>query len=120
MVDDDPEMNQAVERLLKAAGFSVTTFASAEALLRANAHHTAACLILDIHLPGLSGFELHEQLLLSNPSLPPVIFVTAYDEESSRQNARAAGAAGFFTKPFPGLSLVSTINRAIDERIHHG
>src|SRR5690349_21840911 len=109
VVDDDPAMNQAVERLLRAAGFSVSTFSSPEELLRANVHATAACLILDVHLPGFSGFELHRRLRATDAVLPPVIFVTAYDEEISRQNARMAGAAGYFPKPFSGRMLVSTI-----------
>ena len=97
----------------------MSTFSSPEELLRANIHSTAACLILDVHLPGFSGFELHRRLRALSEVLPPVIFVTADDEESSRQNARAAGAVGYFPKPFSGRTLVWTITNAINERSGH-
>src|SRR5262245_8811747 len=115
VVEDDPGMNQAIERLLNAAGFRAVTFPSAEALLQAGAATTAACLVLDIHLQGLSGFELHRRLAMSCAP-PPVIFITAYDEEAARQNAIQAGAIGYFTKPFSGRTLISAIAKAIEPK----
>ena len=112
VVEDDPGMNQAIQRLLKAAGFRAVTFSSAEAFLQAGAASTAACLVLDIQLPGLSGFELHRRLAMSSVP-PPVIFITAHDEEVMRQNAIQAGASGYFTKPFSGRSFVAAIANAI-------
>jgi len=115
VVDDDPGMNKAIERLLTAAGFRAVTFPTAEAVLEAGSALTAACLVLDIHLPGLSGFDLHRRLEESGRP-PPVIFVTAYDEESARENAIQAGARGYFTKPFSGRSLLSAIAKAIETK----
>ncbi len=113
LVEDDAGMNQAIERLLNAAGFRAVTFSSAEALLQAGAAATAACLVLDINLPGLSGFELHRRLAMSCTP-PPVIFITAYDEETSRRDAIQAGASGYLTKPFSGRSLVLAITKAVE------
>jgi FixJ family two-component response regulator len=110
-VDDDPGMNRAIGRLLKAGGFPVTTFASAEELLEAGAARTAACLLFDIHLPGLSGFELYDRVRQTG-SESPVIFITAYDEPSSQVRANVAGAAGYFAKPFSGHALLDAIRLA--------
>ena len=112
VVDDDAEMNQAIKRLLNAAGFSALTFESAEALLGAGMVASASCLVLDVHLPGLSGFELHRKLREKGFAVP-VIFITAYDDPGSRAQARDAGAIGFFTKPFPGQSLLAAILKAL-------
>jgi FixJ family two-component response regulator len=112
VVDDDAGMNQAIERLLNAAGFRTLTFSSGEALLQSGAAASAACLVLDIHLPGLSGFDLCRRLLQEGIALP-VIFITAYDDPDSQIQAKRAGAVALFTKPFPGQSLVAAITRAL-------
>ena len=109
-------MNQAIERLLTAAGFRAVTFTSAEALLEAGIVHRAACLVLDIHLPGLSGFELNRRLV-ENGTRPPVIFVTAYDEPESQAEAIEAGAIAYFIKPFSGKTLVTAITRALEPKM---
>lgn len=111
MVDDDAEMNQAIKRLLNAAGFSALTFESAEALLGAGMAANASCLVLDVHLPGLSGFELHRKLKEKGFAIP-VIFITAYDDPGSQAQAKDAGAIALFTKPFPGKSLLTAIFNA--------
>jgi FixJ family two-component response regulator len=112
VVDDDDGMNQAIRRLLSAAGFRALTFASAEALLEAGTAAQAACLVLDIHLPGLSGFELHRRLIQNGIGLP-VVFITAYDDPDSLQQARTAGAIAYLTKPFSGQSLLTAIAGAV-------
>jgi FixJ family two-component response regulator len=112
VVDDDPGMKQAMERLLNAAGFCVESFASAEALLQSGKAETATCLILDVHLPGLSGFDLNQRLRQTG-CRTPVVFITAYDEADSRTRAQTDFALGYFVKPFPGQSLLSAISRAI-------
>ena len=79
VVEDDAGMKKAIERLLRAAGFQPVSFASAEELLQTEAVDAAACLVLDIHLPGLSGLELGRRLVRSGrPKL--VIFITGQDE----------------------------------------
>jgi FixJ family two-component response regulator len=112
VVEDDASMSQALERILRLGGFAPRTFASAEALLAAGDAAGAACLVLDVHLPGLTGFELRERLARSG-SCTPVIFITAHDEPGSRQRAERAGAAAFLTKPFSGHALVDAVARAV-------
>jgi FixJ family two-component response regulator len=114
VVDDDAEMNQAIQRLLNAAGFRAITFHSAEALLEAGAAATAECLILDVHLPGLSGFELRRKLLNQGGAKPPVIFITAYDHPDSEALALDSGAIAYFRKPFCGQSLLTAISKALE------
>ena len=112
MVDDDAEMGQAIERLLSAAGYRTTTFQSAEALLEQEAAVRADCFILDIHLPGISGFELQQRLALRG-DVAPVIFITAYDDLAAREQAQATGAVALFAKPFRGQPLLAAIAGAL-------
>ena len=112
VVDDDAGMNQAIERLLNAAGFHALMFSSADALLESGAAASAECMVLDIHLPGLSGFELRQRLAREGVVLP-VIFITAYDDPDSHAQAKRAGAIAYFTKPFPGQHLVAAITKAL-------
>lgn len=110
VVDDDASMNQAIERLLTAAGWTALTFASAEALLDSGAAQTASGFIFDIHLLGLSGFALQEKLQQAGVTAP-VAFITAHDLEWVKKQAERAGAMGYFVKPFNGRSLIETLDR---------
>jgi FixJ family two-component response regulator len=112
VVDDDRSMNQAIKRLLLAAGFTVETFQSAEALLESDAAENAGCLVLDMRLPGMSGFEL-QQRLKQKGAERPVIFITAHDLPSSQEQASKAQAVAYLPKPFPGLSLMSAVADAL-------
>jgi FixJ family two-component response regulator len=108
VVDDDVSMSQAIERLLAAAGLKSHTFGSAEALLASGEAADAALLILDIQLPGISGLELHRQLIAAGIS-PPVIFITAQDRPETRRMAIHSGASAYLTKPFNGSELIGAI-----------
>jgi FixJ family two-component response regulator len=108
IVDDDPAMRQAVGRLCGAAAFSSRCFSSAEDLLASAALDEAGFLILDIHLPGLSGFELHERLLILGIELP-VVFITGQDHLINREKARKAGAVAYLTKPFAAAELIAAL-----------
>lgn len=112
LVDDDASMSSALERMLRIAGYAPVTFASAEAALGTGRACQAACLVLDVNLPGLTGFELYERLRRDG-SPPPVIFITAYDEPEGRAQAGKAGAVAYLAKPFSGNELVAAIARAI-------
>jgi FixJ family two-component response regulator len=111
IVEDDAGMKKAIERLLRAAGFRPVSFASAEELLQTKAADSAACLVLDIHLPGLSGLELR-RLLITSGRLKPVIFITGQDQEPLRDEARRLGCA-YFRKPFEGSALLAAIRAAV-------
>jgi DNA-binding response OmpR family regulator len=113
VVEDDASMGRAIERILRAEGFAAFVFASAEAALEANAAASADCLILDIHLPGMSGFDLHRRLALSGQETP-TIFMTARDEPAVRDEAQKLGGAGSYVpKPFSGSALLDAVGRAL-------
>jgi FixJ family two-component response regulator len=112
IVDDDSGMCQALARLLRAAGFLPLTFISGEAFLAAQAQESAVCVVLDLHLPGLSGFDVRRQLAESEPGLP-VILITAQDEEAVRREAQQAGFAAYLRKPFPKEALLDAIKLAL-------
>lgn len=113
VVDDDDGLRLAFERLLNAAGFRAETFASAESLLQSEAADRATCLVFDIHLPGLSGFELRRELVRTGCTRPPVIFITGHDVPAAREQAEALGAAAYLPKPFAGRALVEAVARAV-------
>ena len=112
VVEDDAGMSKAIGRLLRAAGCHAVLFPSAEALLGTDAADAASCLVLDIHLPGLSGFELRRRLTTSGHE-PPVIFITAHDEPSTRHEAEGLGCTAYFRKPFDGNALLEAIRLAL-------
>jgi FixJ family two-component response regulator len=111
-VEDDASISQAFERILHAGGFEVVAFASAEAALEAGALATAACLVLDIRLPGMCGLELLRHLVRGGSNVP-VIIVTAHDEPAIRKEAEDLGVKSFLVKPFPGLLLLDAVARAL-------
>jgi FixJ family two-component response regulator len=112
IIDDDASLLRALSRLLAAAGFIVTAFASAEDFLGDAQRIPPACLVLDIHLGGLSGFELQERLVRQGESIP-VVFITAHDEAAARARASRAGAVAYLCKPFDQEALIEAIDRAI-------
>ena len=111
VVEDDAGVSKALERLLNAEGFRVETFSSAELLLASGTAREAACLILDVNLPGLSGFDLCKRLVATD-ACRPAIFITAYDTPAYRREAQDARAVAFFTKPVSGRRLVGAIREA--------
>ena len=112
VVEDDAGMSKAIARLLRAAGFQPVSFGSAEELLQTEAVDSAACLVLDIHLPGLSGLELG-RLLIGSGRAKPIVFITGQDEPSLRDEAQGLGCIAYFRKPFDGSALLEAIRRAI-------
>jgi len=110
VVDDNPSMLQGLNRLLSAHGFRVRAFASAETFLEAYVECEADCLLLDIHLGGISGIDLQRQLISSGRELP-VIIMTAIDNETIRQEAFDAGCVGYLKKPFLSKLLIDAIDR---------
>jgi FixJ family two-component response regulator len=112
VIDDDQSLLRAVQRLLVADGFDVETFSSAEDFLEFEHREKANCLVLDIHLGGLTGFELNDRLVASGGRIP-IVFITAHDDAPSREKARRAGAVDYLRKPFDDRSLIGAINRAI-------
>ena len=111
VVEDDEGIRQAIRRLLEVKGFEATLFDSAEALLAAGVASKAQCLVLDIHLPGMSGFDLQRHLAAAGTDLP-VVFITAHDLPRIRERALAS-ADGYLVKPFSSAALVDAVTHAL-------
>jgi len=109
VVEDDDGLREAIEVLLDAAGIKTACYASAEALLAAHAFADALCIISDIKLPEMSGFELLAELRARGNS-PPVIVITAHDAPGVRADAARYGAAAYLAKPFLGTALLAAIS----------
>jgi FixJ family two-component response regulator len=112
IVDDDEPLREALGSVMKAAGFSPRTFASAEKFLACDDCDDTACLVLDVRLPGISGIELQNQLSKTNSRLP-IVFVTAHGDASLRDSLMGAGAAAFLYKPVRSDALLKEIRRAL-------
>jgi FixJ family two-component response regulator len=112
VVDDDDSFARALERLLRASGFEVHTFSSAEAFLAPTTFPPPDCLVLDIQLGGISGLDLLQRLRESG-ILTPVIFVTAHDVPEFREQARQAGCIAYLRKPVGKPALLEAIAKAI-------
>jgi FixJ family two-component response regulator len=113
IVDDDELVRQALESVVKAAGFTTETFGSAEAFLDSIPMNSTTCLILDVRLPGMSGIELQRRLRAKNSGIP-IIFVTAHGDASTRDRAMEDGAAGFLNKPVRRQTLLDAIHAALE------
>lgn len=105
-------MSKAIERILRTGGFRPILFASAEAALSSGVAPAADCLVLDIQLPGMSGFDLYSQVAPVGEQ-PPAIFITAHDEPAVREKAERLGAKSFHPKPFSGRALLDAVNQAM-------
>lgn len=110
IVDDDPSMLGATRDLLDAHGFATRTFTSAEEFLDAAADDID-CLLLDIHLGGMSGIELRRELKISRANLP-VIFMTALDDERTREQALKTECVAYLRKPYSSRQLIEAIEKA--------
>jgi len=112
VVDDDDSFLRAMERRLRAAGIQPVTYSSAEAFLR-DENQTADCLVLDIHLGGMSGLDLRRRLASLGKDTP-VIFVTAHDEPKIREEAQRLGCSAYLCKPVAGALLLEAITKAVN------
>jgi FixJ family two-component response regulator len=108
VVDDDASARQALEMLLISANMEVQAFERAEDLLKCMRREDRACLIADIKMKGLDGLELQQKLAESAIKIP-VIFLTALDSNETRQQAKQAGAVGYFRKPVDDQALLDII-----------
>ena len=116
VVDDDESVREALEDLLHSAGLEVATFASAEEFLGSGHLRTAACLILDLHMPGIGGLELQQRLARDGYRIPTVI-LTAHGDDDARTKALGAGAVAFMPKPFDGEALLRAVEAALKIRL---
>ena len=112
VVDDDESVREALESLLRSAGFKAEVFASAEQFLRSDRAREVDCLIADVRMPGMDGLELQRQLAAGGFRLP-IIFITAHGDELARAQALRAGAVAFLRKPFSEQALLDAIQAVL-------
>lgn len=114
VIDDEVAMCAALESLLSSNGVRVSSYGSAEEFLQAASPDGTSCLILDVNLPGMSGFDLLSHLAHGEWQRIPVIFITAHDDPHGRIRARAlaAGAHAFFAKPLLCEALLDAVSSA--------
>jgi FixJ family two-component response regulator len=112
VIDDDASVRKALLRLLRAAGCSARGFATAEEFLGSDVSYASACLVVDVRMPGMSGLDL-QQALRAEGRAVPIVFITGYDAEGDRARALAAGAVGFFRKPFDERTVLGAVRSAL-------
>ena len=112
VIDDESSLCTSLSRLLRLAGFQPISYLSAEAFLTDRTRPQFDCLLLDIRLGGMSGLDLF-RLLGTEKSCPPVIFITAFDDDQLRVQAESLGSAGFFSKTTPGAEIIKAVRHAI-------
>ena len=112
IVDDDQSLRNATRDLLKAAGFSTATFEDAESFLGSASRASAACLVADMRMPGMTGLELYQALVASGDRIPTVI-ITAHPEELTQSRARDAGITCYLSKPFAPDDLLECVGEAL-------
>jgi FixJ family two-component response regulator len=115
IVDDDPSVRRALRRMVESAGFAVATFASGSEMLAGGLPGAAACLVMDVYLGDMTGFELQRHLAARGVDLP-TIFITAHDDAVTSERARRARAAAYLLKPLEGDVLVDAISAALAGR----
>jgi len=110
IVDDDASIRSALNRLLRSVGYQVLSFESAEDFLNSASGLSEGCLVLDIHLKGMTGLDLQEKLAASGVT-HKVIFMTAYDNPQWRDRAKKAQAVDYLRKPFSEQALLDAVTR---------
>jgi FixJ family two-component response regulator len=108
IVEDDAEVRVALMRLISSAGFETQTFASGADFVRSIDQAQPACVVLDLHMPGLNGFEVQQWLLERYPGLR-VVVITGRDTAEARSRALSLGARAYLAKPVDGDALLVAI-----------
>ena len=114
VVDDDESVCASLKLLIESSGYHVVTFKSAEDFLDSSVGESPCCLILDIHLPGMSGFNLQKHLVKSQARIP-VIFITGHDRYRMEDEAVGLGAVAYLRKPFDEQDLLDAIQLACEK-----
>jgi FixJ family two-component response regulator len=111
IVDDDASIREALKSLMRSVRFGVDAYGSAEEFLASERVNDTACLILDVYLPGMNGFELQNHLKAEGCAIP-IVFITAHSDETSRRRALKGGAIDFLSKPVRRDVLLKVIQSA--------
>ena len=107
IVDDDASIRRSLLRVVQAAGYKVEAFASGREFLEWLPQNRAACLVLDVQMNEMNGFDLQDRLAV------PIIFITAHDDAPIRERIERSGAAGHLRKPFDAQTVLDAIGRAV-------
>ena len=118
VVDDDASVRRGLQRLLRSAGYRTEIFASALEFLERTERDGYGCVVLDVRLPGPSGFDLQAALTASGHSLP-IIFITGHGDAEMAARAMKSGAVDFLAKPFDDGDLLAAIARALTRADRH-
>ena len=113
VVDDDVSVRESLELLIRCAGWTAETFASAQDFLSRPRVPAPSCLVLDVSLPGLNGLELQQRVAAERTDMP-IIFITGHGDVPMSVQAMKAGAVEFLTKPFGDDILLSAIRNALE------
>jgi FixJ family two-component response regulator len=112
VVDDDASVREALESLVRSAGFGVESFSSAQDFLDHRKPNRPSCLVLDVRLPGLSGLDLQKRMVEANREIP-IVFITGHGDVPTSVRAMKAGAVEFLIKPFSDQDLLDAIQQAV-------
>jgi FixJ family two-component response regulator len=112
VVDDEESVCRALERLLRSAGFNVETFGSGVDFVKSLASRQPACVVLDLHMPRMSGFDVQEHLIRAGAAVP-IIVITGHDTSQSRDRVVGAGASAYLRKPVDDQALLDAVHKAV-------
>jgi FixJ family two-component response regulator len=110
IVDDDSSLRRSLVRVLESAGYGVTAFSNGHEFLAWLSSSRPACLVLDVHLMDMNGFDVRDQVAI------PVIFITAHDDAVTRERISRSAAAGYLPKPFGAATLLDAVRSALARR----
>jgi FixJ family two-component response regulator len=113
VLDDEPQMGKALGRLLKTHGFEVVCFTQGAELFAACASRLPDCLLLDVHMPEISGFDVLERFAANRVSVP-VVVITGHDQPGNAARVRALGAAEYLLKPLDETQLLAAIGKVMN------
>jgi len=113
VVDDEASLRDALKSLLRSVGLRVETFGSGVEFLKVKLPDVAACLVLDVRLPGVSGLDFQSELAKAEIHIP-IIFITGHGDIPMTVRAMKAGAVEFLTKPFRDQDLLDAVQIALE------
>jgi FixJ family two-component response regulator len=113
LVDDDASVRKALARLLSASSFEITTFGSAGEFLKSVKEAAPECLVVDLHMPDVTGLDLQRHLVRAGIHIP-TIMITGHNEPGLRERCESAGIATFLVKPVDAKLLIGEINSAVN------
>ena len=113
IVDDEEPVRKALKRLLCASGLEAESYASGSEFLEATKLRRPDCLVLDLHMPGMSGLQVLQALRATTKPLPTIV-ITAYDEPQTREQCLAAGASAYLRKPLDERLLLNAISANVN------